>query len=163
MALERIFSGLNISATGLSAQRQRMNTISQNIANAETTRTDEGGPYRRQYVVTAEAEPTVFKEYFQNKIRLEMTSGQHFEDKPYRGTNAVPSGTRVAEVAMDNSPPRLVYDPTHPDADENGYVAMPNVNAITEMVDMITASRAYEANLSALDAGKQMSQKAMDI
>ena len=64
---------------------------------------------------------------------------------------------------MDNSPPRLVYDPTHPDADDNGYVAMPNVNVITEMVDMITASRAYEANLSALDAGKQMAQKAMDI
>ncbi len=163
MALERIFSGLNISATGLSAQRQRMNTIAQNIANAETTRTEQGGPYRRKLVVTREAPVTDFPKYIENEIRLEVTDREHFPDKPVRGIKPVPSGTEVAMVAEDPSPPRLVYDPTHPDADERGYVAMPNVNTLNEMVDLINATRSYEANITALNAGKDMSRKALEI
>jgi len=163
MPLGRIFSSLNISATGLSAQRQRMNTIAQNIANAETTRTEEGGPYRRQVVVTSEAPPTTFYKYIENKLHMIRSHGSHIEDEPIQGTTPVPTGTQVSEVARDPSPPRLVYDPTHPDANEQGYVAKPNINVITEMVDMISASRAYEANLTALNANKDMSRKALEI
>jgi len=163
MALERIFSSLNISARGLSAQRRRMDMIAQNIANAETTRTKEGGPYRRKVVVTREAPVTVFPKYIENKIKLEPTSERHFKDRPVRGTMPVPSGTEVAEIAEDSSPPRLVYDPTHPDADAQGYVAKPNVNVINEMVDMISAVRAYEANITALNASKDMTKKALEI
>ena len=163
MPLEKIFSSLNISASGLSAQRQRMDQIAQNIANAETTRTDEGGPYRRKYVVTAEAPVTVFPKYFENEMQLERTEKNHFKDEPIRGDKPVPSGTEVAEVAVDQSPPRLVYDPSHPDANEQGYVAMPNVNVLTEMVDLISSTRAYEANVTALNASKDMTKKALEI
>ncbi|MCE5272161.1 flagellar basal body rod protein FlgC [bacterium] len=163
MPLERIFSSLNISATGLSAQRRRMDQIAQNIANAETTRTEEGGPYKRKFVVTAEAPVTVFPKYFENAIHLERTDGNHFKDEPIRDQMPVPSGTEVVETAVDQSPPRLVYDPTHPDANAQGYVAMPNVNVLTEMVDMISATRAYEANTTALNASKDMTRKALEI
>lgn len=163
MALERIFNSLNISATGMSLQRQRMDTISQNIANSETTRTDEGGPYRRQFVVSRVKEPEVFPKFIENEIRLERTDASHYEDEPIEDETPVPSGTEVAEVAVDPSPPRLVYDPTHPDANEQGYVAKPNINVVTEMVDMIASARAYEANLTALNAAKEMNKQAMEI
>jgi flagellar basal-body rod protein FlgC len=163
MALERIFSSLNISATGLSAQRRRMDQIAQNIANAETTRTQEGGPYRRKFVVTAEAPVTVFPKYFENEIQLQRTESNHFQDEPDRNQMPVPSGTEVVETAVDQSPPRLVYDPAHPDANAQGYVAMPNVNVLTEMVDLISATRAYEANTTALNANKDMTRKALEI
>jgi len=163
MPLGRIFSSLNISASGLSAQRRRMDTIAQNIANAETTRTEEGGPYRRQVVVTSEAPPTTFYKYIQNKIRMSRTNTTHIEDKPIQSTMPVPTGTQVSEVIKDPSPPRLVYDPNHPDANAQGYVAKPNFNVISEMVDMITAARAYEANLTALNANKDITRKALEI
>ncbi|MEA2064303.1 MAG: flagellar basal body rod protein FlgC [Gemmatimonadota bacterium] len=163
MPLGRLFSSLNISATGLSAQRRRMDTIAQNIANAETTRTEEGGPYRRQVVVTSEKPPTQFNKYMRQRLSLSKTSGTHFKEKLFHDGTPFPTGTRVSEVARDPSPPRLVYDPTHPDANEQGYVAKPNFNVITEMVDMMTATRAYEANITALNASKDMSRKALDI
>ena len=163
MALERIFSSLNISSTGLSAQRQRMDQIAQNIANAETTRTKEGGPYRRKFLVTAEAPVSVFPKYIENEIQLQRTSGEHFKDEPVRGDKPVPSGTEVVVMAIDQTPPRLVYDPSHPDADAKGYVAMPNVNVLTEMVDLIASTRAYEANVTALNASKDMTKKALEI
>ncbi|MFH1068588.1 MAG: flagellar basal body rod protein FlgC [Candidatus Glassbacteria bacterium] len=163
MALEKIFSSLNISATGLSAQRQRMDTIAQNIANAETTRTEKGGPYRRKLVITREAPVTVFPKYIENKIKLEPTSRSHFKDEPVRGQMPVPSGTEVADIPEDPAPPRLVYDPTHPDANAQGYVAKPNISVINEMVDLISASRAYEANITALNASKDMTKKALEI
>ena len=163
MALNRIFSGLNISASGMSLQRTRMNTIAQNIANAETTRTDEGGPYRRQFVVARVADPVVFPKYVENEIRLQQTSAEHFKDKPVSDKVPVPSGTELVEIAKDQMPPRLVYDPSHPDANEQGYVAKPNINTVTEMVDMISAARAFEANLTALNAAKDMNRKALEI
>lgn len=163
MPLERIFSSLNISSTGLSSQRKRMDQIAQNIANAETTRTEEGGPYRRKYIVTAEAPVTVFPKHFENEIQLQRTTKHHFKDEPIRGDKPVPSGTEVAEVALDMTPPRMVYDPAHPDADAQGYVAMPNVNVLTEMVDLIASTRAYEANVTALNASKDMTKKALEI
>jgi flagellar basal-body rod protein FlgC len=134
-----LFRVFDISASGMTAERLRMDTIANNLANANTTRTARGGPYRRQMVVFEE--------------RLAQASGYGL-----RG-----NGVRVSRIVEDNDPPRLVYDPHHPDANEQGYVEMPNVNIVTEMVDMITASRAYEANVAALNAAKAMALKALDI
>jgi flagellar basal-body rod protein FlgC len=131
-----------ISASGLRAQRLRMDVIAANLANAQSTRTPEGGPYRRHEVVL-EAQPT---------------SGT-FED----ALNSSNPGVRVARIVADDRPPQLVFDPGHPDADAKGYVAMPNVNVVTEMVDMMAATRAYEANVAALNATKRLLEAALEI
>lgn len=142
-----IFNSMDISATGLTAQRLRLDTISNNIANANTTRTLEGGPYRRQRVVFSErsSAPT-FGSLLNNAINRDVSQG-----------------VRVVSIEKDPSPLSFVYDPSHPDADNEGYVAMPNVNIITEMVDMISATRSYEANITAIDAAKSMISKALEI
>ena len=131
-----------ISASGLRAQRLRMDVIAANLANAQSTRTPEGGPYRRHEVVL-EAQPT---------------SGT-FED----ALNSSNPGVRVARIVADDRPPQLVFDPGHPDADAKGYVAMPNVNVVTAMVDMMAATRAYEANVAALNATKRLLEAALEI
>ncbi len=132
-------SSLEISASGLSAQRQRMDAIANNIANANTTRTAAGTPYRRQQIAfAARADPNTID-------------------------STTPMGVEAPQISEDASPPRLVYDPGHPDADPQGYVAMPNVNIVTEMVDMISATRAYEANVTAMNAAKAMSAKALEL
>jgi len=138
-----LFSALKVSSSGMSLQRTRMNVISSNMANINTTRTPEGGPYRRKEVV-AQAEPL---------------KSQGFEQAMGEAVREV----KVTEIKEDKSPPRMVYDPSHPDADENGYVAMPNVNMLEEMLDMMNASRAYEANAAAVNAAKTMAQRAIDI
>lgn len=138
-----IFGSMNISASGLTAQRLRMDVISNNIANVSTTRTTEGGPYRRQRVVFQESKKNSFNDILKNQF-----SGK---------------GVRVKQIEQDPSPFKLVYDPSHPDADLNGYVAMPNVNIVTEMVDMISASRAYEANITAINTSKGMILKTLEI
>jgi flagellar basal-body rod protein FlgC len=140
-----LFDSLDISASGLTAQRLRMDVISNNLANATTTRTPEGGPYRRERVI------------FQER-RNEFS----FEDILTRSMD-VGKGVRVVAVEKDPAPFKLVYDPTHPDADQNGYVRMPNVNIVTEMVDMISAARSYEANVTAINTAKSMITKAMEI
>ncbi len=132
------FDIMNISASGMSANRLRIDVISNNIANAETTRTPEGGPYRRKV--------PIFAEYLKRS-----------------GLGYKPSGVAVVKIAEDPSPFRLVYDPSHPDADENGYVKMPNVNVLREMVDLINAQRAYEANVSAFNTVKAMINSALQI
>ena len=132
-----IFSIMNISATGMTAQRFRIDVIATNIANAETTRTPEGGPYRRKI--------PIFAEYVR----------RYMEGKEIKGV-------KVARIIEDDSY-RLVYDPDHPDADENGYVKMPNVNVLREMVDLINAQRAYEANVSVFNAVKMMANSALQI
>jgi flagellar basal-body rod protein FlgC len=134
-----------ISASGLRAQRLRMDVIAANLANAQSTRTPEGGPYRRRDVV------------------LEATSaGESFEDLLTPG-GAPSAAVRVARIVTDQHPPQLVFDPGHPDANADGYVAMPNVNVVTEMVDMMAATRAYEANVTALNATKRVLEAALDI
>lgn len=144
-----LFNSFNISASALSAQRLRMDIIAQNIANVNTTRTEEGTPYRRKTVVFQEKEAEVpFSQYLSESSRL-----QH----------AIGSGVRVTNIVEDPTPFREVYDPSHPDADENGIVQMPNVEVVTEMVNMISASRAYEANVTALNASKSMATKALEI
>jgi flagellar basal-body rod protein FlgC len=135
-----IFGAFDISASGLTANRLWMDVIASNIANAETTRTPEGGPYRRREVV--------FSTKFDGFDSPDLEGGQ---------------GVRVVEIVEDDAPPRLVYDPGHPDARPDGYVEMPNIDPVTEMVDMLVASRAYEANAAAIEAAKSMIMKALDI
>ncbi|MBN1758128.1 MAG: flagellar basal body rod protein FlgC [Chitinispirillaceae bacterium] len=163
-----IFSGLEISASGMRAQRIRQNAISSNLANAETSRTADGGPYRRQFVVfTADSDRRDVR--LLNKVRAlggTQTENGHLPIPPAnfpRDERFFGNGVSVAEIREDSRPPKMVYDPVHPDADENGYVAMPNVNIIEEMTDMIAATRAYEANVTAFNATKSMAMQALQL
>jgi flagellar basal-body rod protein FlgC len=131
-----LFDALNVSASGMSAERLRMDVIASNLANANTTRGADGQPYRRQEVILQEKSPSF---------------------------GEVLGGVMVAGIVDDPTPPRRVYDPGHPDADKNGYVTMPNVNPVTEMVDLNTSSRGYEANVTAMNAAKQMFTKTFDV
>ncbi len=143
-------SSMEIAASGLSAQRTRLNIISQNLANAFTTRTEEGGPYRRKVTVFS-AQP------FVSHLDKAM-------DSPPYPPNADPRrGVLVDEIKNDPSPFKRVYDPNHPDADQEGYVNLPNVDIQVEMVNMINASRSYEANVTAATTSKNMAMKALDI
>ena len=142
-----MFNALNISATGLTAQRLRMDVISQNIANINTTRTSEGGPYRRKHVIFQEIPDQSFSSVFQKNL-----------NRPVPG-----AGVRIAEIAADNASGNRIYEPAHPDADTDGYVIMPNVNITEEMVNMISASRAYEANVTAINSSKSIIAKTMEI
>lgn len=138
---------LNISASGLTAQRLRMDVISENIANMDTTRTESGQPYRRKMVVLTSTRSNNF-----NNMIIENLND-------YRANG----GVEVSEIVEDQSEFKLVYDPKHPDADENGYVNMPNVDSLKETVDMMEAYRAYQANITALNTIKQMAMKALEI
>ncbi|MCX7885550.1 MAG: flagellar basal body rod protein FlgC [Caloramator sp.] len=139
-----MFQVFRISLSGLTAERFRMDLIANNIANAETTRTASGGPYKRKVVTFQE---NLTRELNKNTLR--------YEKKPL--------GVKIGKLEEDNSPLKKVYDPNHPDADRDGYVTMPNVNILNEMVDLIAASRAFEANVTAVNAQKQMAQKALEI
>lgn len=141
-----LLTGMRVSASGLTAQRMRMNTISSNIANINTTRTPEGGPYRRKDVVF-EAMPEA------------KSFGEVLMSQPQRDVARV----QVTDVAVDRKAPTMKYEPDHPDADENGYVAYPNINLMEEMANMIQASRAYEANVSTMNATKDMAMSALEI
>ena len=148
-----LFSSINVAASGLTAQRTRLDVISNNIANADTTRTPEGGPFRRSRVIFR---PRVQQPYWRSPFLPETMN------------NGVGQGVRIAEIEKDSdSKPKLVYDPTHPDAiktgPRKGYVEMPNVNVVDEMVDMISASRSYEANLAVVNGSKSMFQNALNI
>jgi len=131
------FSSIDVSASGLFAQRTRLDVIANNIANATTTRTPNGGPYKRQDVV------------FRQRLEESEAGGN--------------GGVEVEAVVESNEPAKMVYDPGHPDAGPDGMVAMPNVNPVQEMVDMISATRAYEANVQAINAARTMASKALDI
>lgn len=130
-----VFSGMRISASGLSAERLRLDVISSNIANARTTRTEEGGAYVRKIAV--------FAENYDSKLGM--------------------LGVKATEIKRDSSDMRLEYDPSHPDANEEGYVEYPNVDLLVEMSDLISASRAYESNVDTLNAQKNMISKALEI
>ena len=148
-----MFSSINTASSGLTAQRMRQDVISNNIANATTTRTSEGGPFRRSRVILR---PRVDQPYWKSPFT------------PARLDNGVGEGVRVVEIQKDmDSEPRLVWDPEHPDAIKSGpragYVEMPNVNVVNEMVDMISASRSYEANIAVVNGAKTMFQQAINI
>jgi len=133
---------MDISASGLVAQRARLNVLAENLANAETTRMPDGGPYRRKMVVLGSEGASPF--------------GQALE-------SAQGSAVRVLEVTESAEAPRLVHQPSHPDANAEGYVAMPSINPVMEMVDLLAATRAYEANVTAVQAAKSMFNKALEI
>lgn len=141
-----LLKSMKISSSGLAANRKRIEAISSNIANAQTTRTAEGGPYRRKEVVFG-SEPA--RENFADILEGEI--------------DAQAQKVHATEVVSTNEPPILKYDPTHPDANADGYVAMPNINVMKEMADMISAQRAYEANISAINTSKSMAMKALEI
>ncbi len=147
-----LFSSINIAATGMSAERLRTDVISNNIANASTTRTQEGGAFKKSSVILASAQ-----EY--------PTFRTPFTPKDFDG--GIGDGVRVMEIAKDESQGRLVYDPTHPDAikagPNSGYVEYPNVNIVNEMVDLIAASRSYEANTTVIQGSKEMFMQALAI
>jgi len=133
----KTFGILQVVASSLEAQRQRMNTIVSNMANINTTRTEGGGPYRRKDVL--------------------------FEVKEIEAGNEILEGVQVREVVEDNSPFKIVYDPGHPDADERGFVQLPNVNVLEEMVNMMLAFRAYEASITAFNTTKTMFMKLLEL
>ena len=143
-----MFGGLEISASGLTAERLRMDVTAENLANAQTTRGANGQPYRRKEVVLQEA-PGSFG------ATLSSVMGS--------GSGASAGGVHVAGIVEDSTPPKRIYDPGHPDADAEGYVSMPNVDTVSEMVDLISASRAYEANVTAMQAAKQMFSRTLEL
>ncbi len=141
-----VFSSMNISASGMTAQRLRTDIIAQNIANSETTRTDNGTPYVRQTVVFQEKGVSAFSNIYENAVGISGT------------------GVKVSSIVQDTKTAmKKVYDPSHPDADEEGYVTYPNVNSVTEMTNLIDASRAYEANVTAFNATKSMALKGLEV
>ncbi len=131
------FDAINIAASGMNAQRLRMNIISANIANADTVKTPEGGPYKRRDVI--------------------------FEAINYGKFNGILKKVKVADIVRDDTPPKLVYDPSNPLANKDGYVAYPNINPVVEMTNLIDAMRTYQANISVMDAAKQMVSSALDV
>ena len=145
-----LFDAFSIAGSGLSAERLRMDVTAENLANAQTTRGVDGGPYKRKMVTLQEAGGG-----FDTALAA-ASSAQ-------TGRGSVPGGVEVAGIVEDSAPDRMVYDPGHPDADANGYVRMPNVNPVTEMVDLISSSRAYEADVTAMQAAKSMFTKTLDL
>lgn len=139
-----IFNTFKISGSALKAHKTRLDTISSNLANVETTSTPEGGPYKKKSV------------YFQSKPLS-------FQDQLNSNLNKSTQGVEVAKIIEDKSDPRKVYKPSHPDADEDGYVEMPNISVLEEMVDMMSATRSYQANVTAIKMAKRMALKALEI
>ncbi len=139
------FTAMDVSSSAMTAERTRMNLISSNLANANSTKTAEGGPYKRKDAVFSAAPVT-----------------ESFGAALNKAANA-PTGVAVVQITEDQNPPRLQYDPSHPDANAEGYVAYPNVNVVEEMADMIAATRAYEANVTATQAAKSMALKTLEI
>jgi flagellar basal-body rod protein FlgC len=161
-----IFSSIEVSGSGMSLQRRKMNVVSQNIANAETTKTEEGGPYRRRRLdVSADDEKLPFKTILEgSKNGLLLTNKGHLPEIPVApGNYETVAVAKGEEVQADEDAYRLIYDPTHPDADADGYVKMPDIELINEMVDMMSANRAYEANALSISASKEMLKNALDI
>lgn len=143
------FNAINTSASGLTAQRLRMDVISENLANANTTRTADGSPYKRKVVLFQEREQaTTFEQYLEGAAGIPGTNGK---------------GVRVSKIVKDERAGAKVYDPTHPDADAEGYVEQSNVNVVEEMVNLISASRSYEANVTSINTSKSMLAKTLEI
>jgi flagellar basal-body rod protein FlgC len=141
-----LLTALSVSASGMSAQRARTELLVENLANADTTRTPEGGPYRRKDAVfTSDPSAAQFSSLFENEM------------------NSQAVGVRVSQVTTDNREPEKRYMPGHPDADKDGYVAYPHMNPAEDMVDLLGASRSYQANVSAISAVKDMIQKSLDL
>lgn len=159
-----LFAALEISATGLAAQRRRMNTIAENLANTNTTNTEEGGPYRRKIVRFSELNKSAMfrSQTGGDKLTVASTNSAHMSGEVETPVERKFSGVRI-DIVRDKADPDRVYDPDHPDADETGYVKMPKIDIIIEMVDMISAARAYEANVTSIKVAKDMARRALEI
>lgn len=139
-----LFTTFKISGSALTANRIRLNTISSNLANVETTSTPEGGPYKKKSVLF-QSKPVSFKDHLEGNLR-----------------NAT-QGVEVTSIIEDQEPPQKVFNPSHPDANEEGYIELPNVSVIKEMVDMMSATRSYQANVTTIKSAKRMALKALEI
>lgn len=139
-----ILNTFRISGSALQAQSIRLNTISSNLANVETTSTPDGGPYKKKSVYF-QSSPKTFQEQLDGEIKDGV------------------QGVKVAGITEDQNPPKMVYNPSHPDANEGGYVAMPNISVLEEMVDMMSATRSYQANVTTIKMAKRMAMKALEI
>ncbi len=162
--MSNFLNSFDISGYGLSAQRVRVNTISSNIANAQTTRTEEGGPYRRKEVVFKAID---FNQYYNNAINSSTDSAK-YEDPLHEGdfgktVNPAIMSVIVDKISRDDSEPKMKFDPSHPDADANGYVAYPNINPVIEMADLVEATRSYQANVAAFQSAKDMANSAISM
>jgi flagellar basal-body rod protein FlgC len=146
-----LFDAIDVSGSALSAERLRMDVTAENLANANTTRGANGAAYRRKVVV------------LEQQAGGESSFGSQLASAMSRGGAAKSGGVQVAGIAEDTTPNRRVYDPGHPDADQDGYVEMPNVDSVSEMVDLISASRAYEANVTAMQAAKTLFTKTLEL
>jgi flagellar basal-body rod protein FlgC len=158
-----IFSTFDTSGRGMTVQRARMDAIADNIANANTTRVGSGGPYKREVVVVTGEQTAEFGSVLGDQL-LQMNSTQsgHLNSIVERGAEGPGPGI-TAQRTVGSGDPRRVYDPSHPDADADGYVSYPDVNVVTEMVDMITAQRAFEANTTAISAAKTIAKDSLEI
>ena len=151
-------SALNISASGMTAERMRLDVVSENISNLKTTRTEDGGPYKRKMVVFETVKDRNFQDVLNGAARgVRGRNGQKI------GSIGAAGGVRVAEIVEDDRDFKPVYDPLHPDADVDGYVMMPNIDLVKETIDAMSASRGYDANLTAFNAIKAMASKALEI
>ena len=151
-------SALNISASGMTAERMRLEVVSENISNLKTTRTEDGGPYKRKMVVFETVKERSFQDVLNGAARgVRGRNGQKI------GSIGAAGGVRVAEIVEDDRDFKPVYDPLHPDADVDGYVMMPNIDLVKETIDGMSASRGYDANLTAFNAIKAMASKALEI
>jgi len=161
-----LFSSIEVSASGMTLQRQKMDVVAQNIANAETTKTKDGTPYQRKRIIVSESEESVpFRTAMSDaRTKLSRTNSRHLVSSPkYSNANLEISKAAAEEINDPASSFRLVHDPDHPDADADGFVKMPDIEIVNEMVDMMAASRAYEANTMAISTAKEMAKNALEI
>jgi flagellar basal-body rod protein FlgC len=164
--MEGVFSSIEISGSGMSVQRRKMNVVAENIANAETVKGEDGGPYRRKRLqVSSDSEKIPFKTLLdRSQTNMARTHKMHMTAPPSANNSyerVVSAKSREIQSGPDAY--RLIYDPSHPEANEDGYVKMPDIEIVNEMVDMISANRAYEANAMAISASKEMLKNALDI
>ena len=159
---ENLFSSFDISGQGMSVQRLRLSAVARNIANVNTTRGIDGQPYQREVVVVRDIKNSPFQKQVKAQLELMKTNESHTFSANANGL-APKAEVLNARVVRDNAGPRLEYNPGHPDADLNGYVKMPNINVVTEMVEMIAAQRAFQANGSVVDAAKNIARYSLDI
>ncbi len=161
-----MFTAFDITASGLTAERYRMDTIAENIANTNTTRTGDGTPYRRKVVVFETKETKQDRHSFGRVLSTIVGTGraQQNHDRNIVSDDLIGYGVKIPKIEEDtDTPMNMVYDPSHPDADENGYVTYPNVNTITEMTNLIDANRAYEANATVFNASKSMMNTGLQL
>ena len=157
------FGGFKISAGGMGVQRKKMDLIAENIANIDSTKTEKGGPYQRKYLRVTNDKGQIINSNGNGTLELRQTDGQHLTNPTMTSTLSVTEPKIEMQEMIDDKPGAMVYMPDHPDANSDCYLLMPNVNVITEMVDMIAATRGYEANVTAFNASKDIAKNSLEI